>query len=208
MSSPAQESAPRKSSGGGNTFTKKIGPLPIWAWMGVSLAVLLAYSYYRKSKSGTTTGTGTTSGTSTVNAPGGVDASLVPQFVNQVYDSPQPSPAPSVTVNNTVPTPPVAAPTPPPATQPGGTPVSTISGAPGSYTTGLASGLNEWTSTGKYSLNTIAKSHGMTAQQLIASSEAAQSNPLMAAYAKAGNYNAMVPAGVELFIPNANWKTT
>jgi hypothetical protein len=67
--------------------------------------------------------------------------------------------------------------------------------------------MNEWTSTGKYSLNTVAKSHGMTAQQLIAASEKAENNPALAAYVKKGNLNAMLPAGVEVFIPNANWAT-
>lgn len=185
---------------------KKMGPLPVWAWMGVGLAVVLAYSYYKKSKTAaTTTGAGTSSGSASVNSPGGVDASLVPQFVNQVYESSTPPPAPSVTVNNTIPAPVVTTPTPPPT--PTAVP-KTISGAPGSYTTGLANGMNEWTSTGKYSLNVIAKSHRMTPQQLIAVSESSENNVPLQAYVKAGNYNAPVPAGVQLFIPNANWATT
>jgi hypothetical protein len=66
--------------------------------------------------------------------------------------------------------------------------------------------MNEWTSNGKYSLNVIAKSHGMTAQQLIKASEAAENNVALKAYVSKGNFNAPVPAGVQLFIPNANWK--
>lgn len=197
------ESAPEGGRGGSNTFSRKIGPLPMWAWMGVGLAVVLAFSYYKKSKTAaTTTGTGTSSGSTSVNSPGGVDASLVPQFVNQVYESSSPPPAPSVTVNNTIPAPP--APTPPPTPQPS---AKTISGAPGSYTTGLPGGMNEWTSTGVYGLNVIAKSHGMTPQQLIAASEAAENNVPLQQYVKKGNFNAAVPAGVQLFIPNANWAT-
>lgn len=200
MSESAPESPPRaKSSGSG--LSKKIGPLPMWAWMGVGAALVLAFSYYKKSKTAaTTTGAGTSSGGTSVNSPGGVDASLVPQFVNQVYESSTPPPAPSVTVNNTIPAPPATQPTPAAGAK-------TISGAPGSYTTGLANGLNEWTSTGQYSLNTVAKSHGMTAQQLIAVSEGAENNAGLQSYVKTGNLNAPLPAGVQIFIPNANWAT-
>ena len=140
------------------------------------------------------------------SAPGGVDASLVPQFINQVYDQDQPPQAPNVTVNNQIPSPPtvVIPPMQPPPKVP--TPPRTISGSPGSFTVGLPGGMNEWTSTGKYSLNTIAKSHGMTAQQLIKVSEASENNVALKAYVKKGNFNAPVPAGVQLFFPNANWK--
>jgi hypothetical protein len=65
--------------------------------------------------------------------------------------------------------------------------------------------MNEWTSTGKYSLNTIAKSHGMTAQQLIKVSEASENNAGLKSYVAKKNFNAPVPAGVQLFFPNANW---
>lgn len=194
---PAQE-----STGGGSAFSRKIGPLPMWGWMGVVLAVGLAYYFYKKSKSNTAATPTGTGGTSTVNSPGGVDASLVPQFVNQTYVQGTPPPAPDVN-NITVNPPPTSLPNPTPAApEP-----NTISGAPGSYTTGLGTGFNEWTSTGKYSLATIAKSHGMTAQQLIAASEAQTNNPALKAYVAKGNLNAPVPAGVALFIPSANWKT-
>lgn len=198
------EQAPERPRSGGNSFSKKIGPLPMWAWMAILAAAVLAFSYYKKSKSSASTGTGTSTGATSVNSPGGVDSSLVPQFVNQVYDSPQPAAAPSVTVNNTIPTPAPVTAAPPPATQPTKT-ASTISGAPGSYTTGLANGLNEWTSVGGYSLNTVAKSHGMTAQQLIAVSEGAENNAPLKTYVQKGNLNAPLPNGVQIFIPNANW---
>jgi hypothetical protein len=170
----------------------------MWGWMAILLVLVILYSFYKKNKANTAT-----QSASTVNQPGGVDASLVPQFINQTYNQEEPPTAPNITVNNTVPPPPTGIPHPP---SPGKEP-STISGAPGSYTTGLAGNMNEWTSTGKYSLNTIAKSHGMTAQQLIAASEAAQNNVGLKAYVSKKNFNAPVPAGVELFIPNANWKT-
>jgi hypothetical protein len=177
----------------------------MWAWMAIALVVAVGYYFVKKKSSGATTSS-TAQTAATNNTPGGVDSSLVPQFVNQTYNQETPPAAPNVTVNNTIPTPPtVATPTPTATTTP---PAKTISGAPGSYTTGLANGLNEWTSTGDYSLNTIAKSHGMTAQQLIASSESAENNTALKAYVAKGNYNAKLPSGVEIFIPNANWKTT
>lgn len=194
--------APTRAGGGKSTFTRKMGPLPLWAWMGVGLAVVLVYANWQKSKQGaSSTGTGTAAGAASVNSPGGVDASLVPQFINQTYTNETPPAAPNVTVNNTVPAPPATQPVPAPAD------VTTISGAPGSYTMNAAPGVNEWTSTGKYSLNTIAKSHGMTSQQLIAASNAAENNPNLKAYVAKNNLNAPVPAGVQLFIPSANWKT-
>ncbi len=190
----------------GNVFTRKVGPLPMWTWMGIALVLAIAYYLYKKHSSAGAASTASSTGVSGTagNTPGGVDASLVPQFVNQTYVNGTPPPAPSVTVNNTV-TPPAT-----PAASTGAavaTGAKTVSGAPGSYTTGLSGGLNEWSSTGKYSLNVLAKSHGMTPQQLIASSQSAENNPTLAAYVKKGNYNAPVPAGVQLFFPNANWTT-
>lgn len=189
MSMPNEPSG--SSAGNSNIFTRKLGPLPMWAWMAVALVLAIAYYLYKK-KSAAAAGAAS-SGTA-ANTPGGVDASLVPQFVNQTYTNTTPP-----TVNITT------APTVTPPATPAQTIPKTISGSPGSYTTGLPGGLNEWTSTGKYSLNTIAKSHGMTAQQLIASSTAAENNPLLAAYVKKGNYNAPLPTGIQVFIPNANW---
>lgn len=202
------ESAPERSSGG-NVFTKKLGPLPMWGWMAIVLGLALVYSLYKKNQS--SNATNTSAAQAAGNAPGGVDASLVPQFINQEYVNTTPPAAPNVTVNNTVPGPTdviIPPMSPQPTTTPGNTqtpPARTISGSPGSYTTGLPGGLNEWTSTGKYSLNTIAKSHGMTAQQLVAVSEGAENNPLLKNYVSKGNFNAPLPAGVQIFIPNANW---
>lgn len=194
------------TSSGGNAFTRKAGPLPLWGWAAIILVLVALYAYYKKSKSASTT---SSAAEAAGNAPGGVDSSLVPQFINQSYIQETPPTAPNVTVNNTVPVPPVAVTTPAaPVSTPSPMPPTggTISGAPGSFTTGLAGGQNEWTSTGKYSLNTLAKSHGMTAQQLIANSEAQENNPMLKAYVAKGNFNAMLPAGVQIFIPNANWK--
>ena len=84
MSEPVPENtpAPARSNSGG-VFTRKLGPLPLWAWMGIGLAVALGYYYWRQNKA---------SGTASANAQnasggqaGTTDSSLVPQFVNQTY---------------------------------------------------------------------------------------------------------------------------
>ena len=144
MSTPA----PPASRSSGSGLTRKMGPLPLWGWMTILGVLVLIYAYYKKSQSANSS---QTQSASTVNQPGGVDSSLVPQFINQEYVNTTPPSAPNITVNNTVPPPPTVISTPP-ATPPAtvSTP-KTISGSPGSYTTGLPGGLNEWTSTGKYS---------------------------------------------------------
>jgi hypothetical protein len=114
-----------EGGGGGNVFTRKLGPLPMWAWM--AIALLIAVGYYlikKKSSSASTNTSGAASSPSTVNTPGGVDSSLVPQFVNQVYNQETPPPAPNVTVNNT--TPPPTTTTPPPTGTPSTSPLNEI----------------------------------------------------------------------------------
>lgn len=200
MSTPQQPPPQQSRSSSGGFFTRKMGPLPVWGWAAIVFGLILIYSLYKGNKSKQA------QSASTVNQPGGVDASLVPQFINQTYDNDQPPTAPNVTINNQVPLPPTTVERPPPVRHPEPMP-ATISGEPGSYTTGLPGGLNEWTSNGRYSLNTIAKSHGMTTQQLIAASEGAENNVPLKKYVAGKNFNKPVPAGVQLFIPNANWKT-
>jgi hypothetical protein len=112
------ESAPESSGGGGgNVFTRKVGPLPMWVWMLIALTVAVGYYLIKKKSSASTVGTATGSGTSTAGA-GGVDASLVPQFVNQTY------------VNNTPPAAPAATSTPPPTTTPAAGPAYGKAGPP------------------------------------------------------------------------------
>ena len=86
----------------GNVFTRKVGPLPMWAWMGIALAVAIVFYLYKKNKAGSGNSQSSTQNSS-VNTPGGVDASLVPQFVNQVYNQETPPIAPNVTVTNNIP---------------------------------------------------------------------------------------------------------
>jgi hypothetical protein len=97
------EQAPERTGGGGggNVFTRKIGPLPMWAWMAIALLVALGYYLIKKKSSGNSTANDQTgSGTDTAGA-GGVDSSLVPQFVNQTYVNNSPPAAPAATSTGT-----------------------------------------------------------------------------------------------------------
>jgi hypothetical protein len=88
------ESAP-ESSGRGNVFTRKMGPLPLWAWLGIATLVAVAYYAYAKNKAANSTASQSTAGTG--GSAGTTDQSLVPQFVNQTYvnSSPPVAPAPN-----------------------------------------------------------------------------------------------------------------
>lgn len=90
-----KSSSPRSSSGG--VFTRKVGPLPMWAWMGIALAIALAYYLIRKHSS--------SSSASTSNTPDNTTAAgQVPQFVNETNVTAPPStPAPIVTPNTPAP---------------------------------------------------------------------------------------------------------
>lgn len=85
---PAAVPPSRDSGGRGNVLTRKIGPLPTWAWVAIVAAVLLGWAYYRNrnsSAASSSTDTGTT------------DASQVPQFVNQTFTQVSPPAAPAPT---------------------------------------------------------------------------------------------------------------
>jgi hypothetical protein len=98
MSETAPEAAPAPSSGGG-VFQRKLGPLPLWAWMGIGLAVALGYYYFRQNSASSKAA----QSAATQQAGGSVDSSLVPQFVNQTYVENQPPSAPPPPTNITVP---------------------------------------------------------------------------------------------------------
>lgn len=93
------ESAPE--GGGGNAFTRKVGPLPLWGWMGIAALIAVLYYLFRKNQAANSA-TSTAQTAATNNTPGGVDSSLVPQFINQVYNQESPPVAPNVTVNKTI----------------------------------------------------------------------------------------------------------
>src|SRR5271155_3016496 len=103
----------------GNVLTRKIGPLPTWAWTGIILTPILIYAVIERKKSSSTTAASATTGTTS--------ASQVPQFVNQTYTSVQAPSAPNstgttpvttgpaTTTTATTPTPTVSTPAPTPA---------------------------------------------------------------------------------------------
>ncbi len=97
MSDTAPEAdAPQPRSSGSSPFTRKLGPLPLWAWMGLGLALGLTYYLIKKDKASATAASSTTAaGVGT--AGGTTDSSLIPQFVNQTYVTGAPPSAPPVT---------------------------------------------------------------------------------------------------------------
>lgn len=81
------------TNSGGNIFAKRYGPLPLWGWMAIALVLAAFYYLYKKNQNPANY----SSSPSSVNTPGGVDASLVPQFVNQTYVENAPPAAPATT---------------------------------------------------------------------------------------------------------------
>ena len=127
MTAPVNDAPPgdggEPQGGGGGVLGRRVGNFPLWVWIGLGLAGLLAYSSYKKNKTAqqTTAQSGTLPTTQT--ASGSTPASLIPQFVNQVYDNPTP-PVVNVTTNSTTPVnvtnniPTAPSPTPTPAPPP------------------------------------------------------------------------------------------
>lgn len=103
MSEPAPESPP--ASSGGSAFTRKFGPLPLWGWMAVGLALALIYYFWRQNQANQAANSASSASTGTV------DTSQVPQFVNQTVVQPTPPTEPTVT-------PPSKPGSPPPAQPP------------------------------------------------------------------------------------------
>ncbi len=88
MSTMAPEAPPaapapsaRGRAGGGNVFTRKIGPLPMWVWLLIGLGLIGAYVYWKRNQAAQ-------------QAQPTANASQVPQFVNQVYTNQVPPTAP------------------------------------------------------------------------------------------------------------------
>ena len=135
-----------------NVFTRKIGPMPMWAWVAIIGAVIIGYAYYKnKNSAASTSQTGSTT-----------DASQVPQFVNQTYVSPVPPSAPG-------PAGPAGPPGPPGAVQPGG-PVSGVTPPggvqPGGPNKGAPSSRTEKLRY-KGNLEQIAKRNHISMQELL-----------------------------------------
>lgn len=109
MSTPqgAANDAPQKPEPGAegtNVFTKKLGPLPLWAWMGIGLAIALGFYFWRQNSGKGASASDTTPPDQTT------EASQIPQFVNQTFVQGEPPATP------TTPTSPVG--TKPPTNEP------------------------------------------------------------------------------------------
>ena len=78
---PAPPSPSRGRAGGGNVFTRKIGPLSMWVWLLIGIALIGAYVLWKRNQASQT-------------AQPTANASQVPQFVNQVYTNGVPPTAP------------------------------------------------------------------------------------------------------------------
>jgi hypothetical protein len=64
------ENAPEPGGGGGNVLTRKFGPLPGWAWLGLVVGGAAVFIYIRRKKAAaaaTTPATGTTGGCTDAN---------------------------------------------------------------------------------------------------------------------------------------------
>lgn len=112
MAEPVEnEGAPRTAAGGGgNAFTRKLGPAPVWVWMLAGLGTALAISAFRSGKAKKTT--------AETPAPGTPTASQTPPFIIQNYPGigvPGPQ-GPAGPTGATGPTGPTAPPATPPAT--------------------------------------------------------------------------------------------
>lgn len=117
MSETAPEAPPQQQSGS-SVFTRKLGPLPLWAWMGIALALALVYYYWRQNKASTKA-----SQSSGDQLASGTDQNLIPQFVNQTYVDNAPPGEPQVGPSG--PPGPAGPPGPPGTSGPAGPPGST-----------------------------------------------------------------------------------
>jgi hypothetical protein len=90
------ETETESGGGGSNVLTRKLGPIPVWAWMGVGLGIALAYTSIKKNKAAASataqqSATAATGQLPTMQtASGSTPASLIPQFVNQVFNQESP----------------------------------------------------------------------------------------------------------------------
>lgn len=107
MSEQAPERpAPSRGSGGKlGLFKERIGPLPMWVWVAIIAAVLIAWRLYADKKNASAAST-------TATGDGSVGADQVPEFINQTYTTVTPPVAQAPPAANPVPTPVPRTPTP------------------------------------------------------------------------------------------------
>lgn len=101
MSETAPEATPQRSSG--SVFTRKLGTLPLWAWMGIGLAVALGFYYWKQSTGSAAGKKNAAAQQSSGQGADTIDSGLVPQFVNQTYVQGSP-PAPTMPASTPAPT--------------------------------------------------------------------------------------------------------
>jgi hypothetical protein len=180
MTSPAPE-APAPAGGGSNPLTRKLGPLPVWAWIGVGLGGLLAVMYFKKGSSSTasTTGTATTTGDS-----------QIPQFVNQTYVTGTPPTTPATTGSVV-----------------GTTPITGTTGSSGTTPATNTPPANTYvvTTNGAETLATIAKKQGVSIQDIISNTEQFGGASNHGAFVKwlqtsKNGTTGKVPKGLDLFL--------
>ena len=197
----------------GSALTEPLGPLPTWVWLTGLTGLGLVYYLYEKHKAGSGAASGQLGSSPVMPAASQSTVegtSYIPDYVFQNYNefpAQQPEPVTvqfpsSLNVN-------VGQQQNPPTTTGGGA-FSLASWKPktGSYQQVNAYGANygAWVSTGQYSLNTIAKSHGVTPQQIVQASTTLggttpqAGNPFVS-YASRGNFNAPLPKGARIAIP-------
>lgn len=118
---PERPAAPSRGKSGGKLglFKERIGPLPMWVWVAIIAALLIAWRLYadKKNKSAAST---------TATGDGSAGADQVPEFINQTYTTvTAPASQPPPTGN-----PPAHAPTPTPPSSGGKTGGPTAPGMP------------------------------------------------------------------------------
>lgn len=131
------EMAPERTRGSSSPFTQKIGPLPLWGWMGIGLAVALMFYFWQKNKSSGSNQASTSTEEGTTEP-----ADQVPPYIIQNYESDtnaQTVGPTTVAVNPTAPATPPPAPTTPaptPTTSTGTVTVPNLTGERANFALG------------------------------------------------------------------------
>lgn len=168
------------TSHSGSPFTKKVGPLPLWGWMGIGLALALGYYVWQKNKA--SSASSNTASTSTENGTT-EPADQVPPYIIQNYSTDVNAQTVGPTTTNVNPTAPA---TPPP---------------PPTNTTRPTSIVASGTDTGD--INKIAQAYGLTEKELIAANPSLKKMKVTVGNKSVNliGSGAPVPKGTKLVIP-------